>query len=277
MDLNRGVIITPSVVQMSKQKNWCFTVNNYQESDEEKIRNIPCNYLIYGKEVSSTGTPHLQGYVQLKERKMLSGVRKLLNCHWEAAKGTPEQNKAYCSKEGDFVEIGARVIERQRTDLRDFMQSVNDGTTSKRKLMELHPEVVAKYPRFVEEYMLLNQEPPPVVAYPLRPWQEELNQMLNREPEERKVTFVVDRNGNAGKTWFAKYYCSLHSNAQYLESAKRSDLTRALRTDIRVLFINCGRTKTEYLDYSFLEAVKDGMVFSPKYESHMKYVGKCRS
>ncbi|AXQ66326.1 MAG: putative viral replication protein [Cressdnaviricota sp.] len=260
---------------MSKSKNWCFTVNNYTADQEEVLKNIPCNYLIYGREVGASGTPHLQGYIQLKERKMLSGVRKLLACHWEPAKGTPEQNKAYCSKDGDFHEQGVRTQERQRTDLIAFMDAVDNGLRNKRKLMEEHSAVVAKYPRFVKEYLEVTEPPIEIEAHPLNAWQEDLNQMLNREPSKRIVNFVVDPIGNKGKTWFAQYYCSLHDNAQYLESGKRSDLTHALRTDIRVLFVNCCKSKLEFLDYSFLEAVKDQMVFSPKYESSMKRLPPC--
>jgi len=51
----------------------------------------------------------------------------------------------------------------------------------------------------------------------------------------------------------------------------------ALQDTLRVLFLNVTRSVDEsqlnYL-YSFLESVKDGMVFSPKYESRMKYYGK---
>lgn len=51
----------------------------------------------------------------------------------------------------------------------------------------------------------------------------------------------------------------------------------ALQDNLRVLFLNITRTssgdKGDYI-YSFIESVKDGMVFSPKYESRMKYLGK---
>ena len=50
----------------------------------------------------------------------------------------------------------------------------------------------------------------------------------------------------------------------------------ALRVDIRVLFIDAPRAKQgEYLQYDFLEEVKNGLVFSSKYESRMKILDKC--
>ena len=45
----------------------------------------------------------------------------------------------------------------------------------------------------------------------------------------------------------------------------------------KVLFLNITRTtessSQDYL-YSFIESVKDGLVFSPKYESRMKYYAR---
>jgi len=93
---------------MSQQySNWCFTVNNYTLLDDQTLQDMPYKYLIYGREVGEEGTPHLQGYVQYKKKLRLSALKKLHpTAHWEPAKGTQEQNKTYCSKEGDFQEFG---------------------------------------------------------------------------------------------------------------------------------------------------------------------------
>lgn len=95
--------------------------------------------------------------------------------------------------------------------------------------------------------------------------------------DDRKVVFVVDKNGNQGKTWFAKQYVKEHEDSQYMEPGKKADMAYALRENIRVLFLNVSRSvesdKSDYL-YSFIESVKDGMVFSPKYESRTKFLGK---
>lgn len=92
---------------MSQSKNWCFTVNNYSVLDDQTLQDMPYKYLIYGREVGDEGTPHLQGYVQLKKITRLTGMKKLHpTAHWEVAKGTEEQNRTYCSKEGDFQEFG---------------------------------------------------------------------------------------------------------------------------------------------------------------------------
>lgn len=102
-----------------QRKNWCFTLNNY--SDEEYSRLCEhfrdrCKYFIIGKEVGDKGTPHLQGYCQFKERHYLSSIKDKYStrAHWEAAKGTGDNNRVYCSKGGDFVEEGSRPSSSKR-------------------------------------------------------------------------------------------------------------------------------------------------------------------
>lgn len=84
---------------------WCFTINNYVALPE--IRD-GVRYLTFGREVApTTGTPHLQGYVYYDNSVRLARVRKdFPGAHIEKAKGSFEQNQAYCQKDGDFVELG---------------------------------------------------------------------------------------------------------------------------------------------------------------------------
>lgn len=69
-------------------------------------------YWIVGKEVCpDTGRHHLQAYIYYKTQHTLSAIIKRLKpAHVEIAKGTPEQNTDYCSKEGDFLEHGERPV-----------------------------------------------------------------------------------------------------------------------------------------------------------------------
>lgn len=94
--------ITPS-------KKWCFTLNNYDDDDVIKMidyfKSLDIEYII-GKEHSASGTPHLQGYVELKKKSrpsMFKGLPfKWNKAHWEVARGTTWDNIKYCSKEGFF-------------------------------------------------------------------------------------------------------------------------------------------------------------------------------
>lgn len=83
-----------------QSRSWCFTVNNYEEQESEDLKQIDCKYIVFGREVGEAGTPHLQGYVHFEKHKRLAAVKKLQpRAHWEPAKGSYEQNRAYCTKE----------------------------------------------------------------------------------------------------------------------------------------------------------------------------------
>lgn len=268
--------------QESRKKYWAFTCNNYTDQDIEKFTALypkTCSYVFFGKEVSpSTGTPHLQGFLVLVNKARLSRLKEICpTSHWEPCVASALKNKKYCEKSGDVVEVGSLSTEQgQRNDLTDLMKSVKEGNLCMKRLREEFPEVCAKYPRFVCEYIQDNVPLPQVVPFPLRDWQQELNASLNLPPDERKIKFVVDYKGNQGKTWFAKYYCTLHpENTQYMEASKKTDMSYALDPSIRVLFVNCTRKMVDFLPYGFLESVKDGIVFSTKYESRNKILGPC--
>lgn len=269
---------------MSRARRWCYTLNNYSPSDEVLFISLsPVQYHVFGKETGDSGTPHLQGFVIFSKPYRLGGVKKIHpTAHWEITKGTSLQASHYCKKgsgipenpiDPDVFEFGTIVERGTRSDLDAFKTVVKAGEYNLKRLREEFTEVVAKFPRFVHDY-IKDQQPEPVVPeHELRSWQIELDSLLAHPPDDRKVIFVVDYVGNKGKTWFAKRYCEIHPDGQLLEPAKKSDMAHALQPQLRVLFINVTRQSDsknlEYL-YSFIESVKDGCVFSGKYESSMK-------
>lgn len=95
---------------MSRQENWCFTLNNYSEDEYASLLETlkECRYFIVGKEVGDGGTPHLQGYACFPRRYTFNALRNKFGSryHLEGARGTPRQNREYCSKGGDFAEGG---------------------------------------------------------------------------------------------------------------------------------------------------------------------------
>lgn len=95
---------------MSRSRAWCFTINNYNEDTVLILDRYPCDYMVYGKEGKGVGkTPHIQGYLYVKNKVSLKTLKKKLSsrAHFTVALGTGEQNKAYCSKEGDYKERGS--------------------------------------------------------------------------------------------------------------------------------------------------------------------------
>lgn len=160
---------------MTQSKNWCFTLNNPTAADEAKLNDLvpdTVKYLIYQKEVGDNGTPHYQGYMQLKKTLRLAGVKKLLGrAHWEkqALGATLDDNVHYCSKPvpgctcphcveagrhprmGPTVVLGEPTITGQRNDLVNFRDAVK-SRKRKREIIEDEDDegllkTYAKYPR----------------------------------------------------------------------------------------------------------------------------------
>lgn len=96
---------------MSRARSWTFTLNNYVESDIPKILECNPKYCVIGREIGSSGTPHLQGYIHFEHKKSLKQLKDLIpRSHLEIAKGTAAENYAYCTKDGNFVEHGVRPL-----------------------------------------------------------------------------------------------------------------------------------------------------------------------
>jgi len=103
--------------QQLRVKGWVFTLNNYNDVDESSLKSLVVNgaatYVTYGREVApGTGTRHLQGYIQLTDKKSTRQVKLLLGQkpHFEQRLGTIDQAVAYCHKDGDFVEHGTKPL-----------------------------------------------------------------------------------------------------------------------------------------------------------------------
>lgn len=265
---------------MSRAKNWCFTLNNYSTEDCDRLNGLSEDvvYIIYGKEVGENGTPHLQGFISFNKKKSFNVAKNVVSdrAHMEVARNC-NQSITYCKKDGDYHEVGTFVISQgKRTDLDDFKDAVKNGMMDMKTVRELHSDIAMKYPGFCREYIRDNKKTKAVEDHPFREWQIRLNEMLNRPPDDRSIVFVVDTRGNSGKSWFSHFYAERHERVQVLMPGKRADLAYMLNDNIRVLFIDAPRSKQqEYIQYDFLEEVKNGYVFCPKYESCVKRMDKC--
>ncbi len=100
---------------MPRQKNYCFTLNNYTESDLEdviKFRNDYCQYISYSREVGESGTPHLQGWFILKKESSMKSIKSvgLKKAHLEVMRGSPLENEDYINKQHDAITWGTQSI-----------------------------------------------------------------------------------------------------------------------------------------------------------------------
>lgn len=104
-----------------RNRNWCFTVNNYDDDDELTIYGLieHCRYIIVGRETApTTGTPHYQGFISFNCQRTFSAVQRLLpeGAHIEpkVRTSTFKQASDYCRKSGDFFEYGELPMDQDR-------------------------------------------------------------------------------------------------------------------------------------------------------------------
>lgn len=109
------------------------------------VKSLPAVYLVFGKEIGESGTPHLQGFITFHKNYRLSALKKLLpSAHFETARGTSLQASDYCKKEGDFFESGTVPSQGKRSDLESVGDMIKSGASLKR-IAEEHPTVMIKY------------------------------------------------------------------------------------------------------------------------------------
>jgi len=284
----------------NRAKRWCFTLNNPTPLQRHALAHFAINatgldgrnpnyeYLVYGNETApTTGTPHIQGYVIFTVAKSLRQAKSALSgphdapFHLEVARGTPQQNREYCIKDGDFVEHGEcpTVSQGRRTDLDRFFDwcdefaADNGRAPTTPEAARMFPTVVVKYGRLMEVVRLrVNRELFAPEPEP-REWQQRLSNTLEEPPDDRKIHFVVDPDGGIGKSWFARWFIDTHpETTQIFRPSKVQDIAYAVKTHVTTFIFDVPRGGMQYLQSQVLEMLKDRVLFSPKYNSTTKYL-----
>jgi hypothetical protein len=126
---------------MSRFRNWCFTINNWTQSDlfaVDMLLKQKATYGCYSQEIGEKGTPHIQGFVHLGNALSLEYMKKSLSrSHLIVSNGTPQENRIYCGgedyiKEGKikhknptFKEYGVLPIgQGKRTDIKQITDAI---------------------------------------------------------------------------------------------------------------------------------------------------------
>lgn len=173
------------------KKCWCFTLNNYTnelyiELQSRLIRQS--KYAIIGEEISpSTQTPHLQGYVSFNKRVRFAGAKSIIGstAHIESARGSPRQNREYCSKDRRIWEHGtlpgpSRGSSIDDSPLHNFAEKFHEAIKARSSLEPLLEESPL--------YMLSHAHK----------WIQSYNSIISLHPPDRKSVLCIWLYGPTG-------------------------------------------------------------------------------
>lgn len=219
----------PQQKQISPAIHWCFTLNNPTENEEMLFRVCPkIKKYVYQLEEGENKTPHLQGYIEFFKKDRPLSVIPCERIHWEKTKDVPAAI-LYCQKP--------------------------DGRLKPTQFKGIFP----------------SRPKCPINETNLRPWQKALEEKIILPPDDRKIMWYWEDIGNFGKTVFTKYL-ALKYNALVV-SGKAADMKYAVikyieeHGDPYLIIIDVPRGGKEYVSYTGIEEIKNGIFFSGKYES----------
>lgn len=137
----------------SRGRAYCFTYNNPDGVPTLATFGEHARYLVYGHEVGERGTEHLQGYVAFDTPIDFTTVcRKLPEAHFEIAKGSAEENRVYCTKDGIFVEEGEIPQQGVRSDLNGVVTAIRQQGYSMKRVAEEFPEIYIRTHRGIKAW-----------------------------------------------------------------------------------------------------------------------------
>lgn len=234
---NKGevILISPPKKTEIRARRWCGTWNNYTKENYEDMKKdfLDKNYgFTIGEEVGTSGTPHLQIYFEATGAVRFSTLKKAYPAvHWEKARGTKKQNLTYCTKEGKATVSG--------------MEDLNEVLAN---------EVLASY-----------------LSITWKPWQSEILALLDVAADNRSINWYWDADGNSGKSFICKYifvkYRAIIADGKK-DNVFNQILTSVVEHKIRpnVIILDIPRHNREYINYGVIEQIKNGLIYSGKYE-----------
>lgn len=186
-----SVPAVPPKKLFGKHRAICFTLNNYTDEQVHTIKAYGYKYLVFGYELApTTQTPHLQGYICWPNPRsvdaFIEAVSKTL--HITVAKGSAEDNRVYCTKDGKFEEYGEIPVQGDRTDWRVAVAQIQSGISIE--------EVVVNQPQLLPGIRAL-----------------ERFQTISLKPTHRQVKVVViyGESGTGKSKWAWEKFPNLYS------------------------------------------------------------------
>lgn len=261
-------VMTPRCMQ--------FTICNCTDDDIINLRKLPATYIVFGRKICpTTGTPHLQGFLQMKSITVKAMMKKIPKIKFAPVcnNSTSDNIAEFYKKEySNYYEHGSITKQAKQTNIADMREMGYEGLSTVKIRRENDAEI--RYPFALQQLSMDARLPSlPKIDLDLRPWQIELINILNGPVHPRNIYFYVDYIGAAGKTTFAKYISTTFEHVQIMKPTTYPNMAYMLDEKTKIMIIDCPRS-AEYIPYQFFEDVKDGRVESTKYKPIQKRI-KC--
>lgn len=111
------------------------------------------------------------------------------------------------------------------------------------------------------------QVPEPLILQEPYGWQLPILSIIQQQPSPRTIHWYWDPNGGVGKTTLCKYLVVKYQ-AIYV-SGKSSDIFHSISKapSKKLVLFDFPRSQQDFINYAAIEKVKDGLIFSGKYDS----------
>lgn len=217
-----------------RSRRLIFVLNNPEKDDcliiSEFLTSKDAKFII-GDEVGEQGTPHLQGYVEFKNQIRFETLKNFNpKIHWEKAFGNRKQNIDYCSKQ-------------------KILKCTFDKSRKQQILEDDYNNVIWK------------------------PWQEQVLNIIKNKPDKRKIHWFWDEYGNVGKSYLFKYIVCKYD--PIICDGKKDNVFNQIKIWLEchketehpeIIILDIPKSGSDYVNYSVIEQVKNGCIYSGKYE-----------
>lgn len=232
-------------------------------------------YYVVGLETCpTTQKKHLQAYIYYTNARTFSAVKKdYPDAHIEARKAPDAIQAAdYCKKEGDYEEYGTLPNDKRGkvNEWKDIVTAIQDGMTLQ-DLTLTYPEAAIRYCSGIKNMYELHR---PKHKFSIlekygtyNKIQTKIIQYVEAPTHDREIYWIYDPKGGCGKTDLANH---LISNNGFLVfgNAKTADVALAWNGE-NVIF-DYSRSQQDCINYGVIEDIKNGRIFSGKYQSCTK-------
>ena len=267
-----------------RSKRFLLTVNNPTEGEKVLAAQtcIEAKYGIVCREIGpENGQPHIHFFFILHSERAVSSLKaEFPRANIQVFRGKSEDGRKYCKKGGDYDEYGDFPDQQGKRsefdNYRDWLLEHDRIPTEKDVAFEW-PSLYGRYRSNCLRMLSLLRPRVATRTGELKDWQDELKTELENDPDDRTIKFMVDYSGGKGKTWFCLHmFGEKADDVQYMSIAKRDDLAHMIDEQKTIFLMDVPRDQMQFLNYSILEQIKNGVVSSPKYESRMKVMrDKC--